>query len=830
MSRKSIFNRKEPAERGGEPSLSNSLNLLKTGVLCAMVALYGCGSQESNINQSSSFTEARIALDAVHQKTLETLPTPPPDVLARQEPFPFTASATFARITRTYSFYNSAGTFRHEPTSGQRDQIWNPPIEKFTAIFSGVNCDTFVDGLPSQMLEEDGVRLTLTNDVTGDTFFLGGLTKPSGSNVTFTVDETNSTSDGKNYRQFYSGVARFNSGWTAAFSKSSLVGPSQTSNTYTQSSLSRINFVQPIASQKTITIANATSSQNSNNTTLDFDISTGNTTVQGWEVQVEKDNQVVKTLTPTTDFRGPGVGAGSNPLHVSLNWDNLADNNQAVTGNITWVMTAKATTFVPGGNLNDGVNSVQARLASNLDPPELSILAADSETLLASSSPEPYPGSSIDPVAALDGALSDIGTLAANFLDLSKSNDQMTLNLPVSVKIRYVVKNTPATAALNSVDVSVTTSQSNKTSLTRTLQRRRDLDTAQSLRFESTLKLVSGTPQGDEIALKNFPNSFTTFDYNAGDGVNYEDGNAQDGLEWERREAAAGGTQLGRAARLKPSEKASRSYRSTIPPITSAIQAAGFEDLIVERQSLKAWTRVKNQAHSLYVSSHGLTSGDLFADDAITGVPASSVQPTWSNGNLDLAIFAGCSVLDIGNFNGWTNPGAGASPGLQWKSAGRPASSGRPGCIFLGYNATAPLGNVYEPAGSLHGDTRILGFYYDQLGQQSNPASSESKALAWLLANAGMEQRIADDACAITDDYYYFIRTKSIDASGFEIKDPHVQNDEGSFTKERAIWKIHRSQWGKVGKAAFDGIPLTVSGKILMRRLPAARMGESGKI
>lgn len=491
--------------------------------------------------------------------------------------------------------------------------------------------------------------------------------------------------------------------------------------------------------------------------------------------------------------------------------------------------TANTTTFVPGSNLNDGVNSVQAKLDENLDPPELSILEADSDALLASSNPDPYAGQSIDPIAALDDALGGIGTLAANFLDLSKSNDQMTLNLPANIKIRYVVKRTPQTENLSSVNVSVTTSQSNKTSLSRTLQRNRDLDTSQSLRFETTLKLVSGTPQGDEIGFKNFPESFTTFDYNAGDGVTYEDGNAQDGLEWERREAGAGGVQLGRAAKLKPAEKASRSYRSTIPPTASAIQAAGFEDLVVERQSLKTWTRVKNQAHSLYVSSHGLTTGDLFADDGIT-VPASAVQPTWSNGNLDLAIFAGCSVLDIGNFNGWTNSGAGGSPGLQWKSAGRPPSAGRAGCIFLGYNATAPLGNVYEPAGSLHGDTRILGFYYDQLGQQSNPASPEGKAMAWLLANAGMEQRIADDACSITDDYYYFIRTKSFNANHREIRDPHAQNDDGSYTTERAIWKVHRNQWSKVGRASFDSIPLSASGKILMRRLPAARMGESGKI
>lgn len=821
--------------------MSYSKNVTRTTVslgLFALVTLPGCGSLETTSNspapnQLSGATQ--ILPD--QQQAQRYLESRAQVLLARQETLAtgtFEATVNFSKPVSSYaavvsdlsvpSFLNLNEIFANNDVTAQRTPATAsvtfsssyPRVEAFNVL---VDSDTAIN--------DDGMSVTLRNTQNQEVFTIG-LSPPSGPNVSIqsqTLDPPYLPSS-----VYYFGDARLPSGWTINFARSLGVRPeTNPSLNYRYKAAGRI-FLQasPPASHQ-ITISNMTVTQAGANRNFDFDISTTNTTLKSWSVEIQKDNATVKTFSATTDSRGPGVGSGTNPVHVQLPWDGLNNLNQSITGNVTWVAVANTTTFSAGGAVNDEVDSVQAKLDDNLDPPELSILKADSETLLASSSPEPYPGSSIDAIAALDGALGGIGTLAANFLDLSKSNDQMTIDLPASIKIRYVVKRTPQTENLSSVDVSVTTSQSNKTSLTRTLQRKRDLDTPQNLRFESTLRLVSGTPQGDEIGLKNFPKSFTTFDYNAGDGVTYEDGNAQDGLEWERRETAAGGTQLGRAAKLKPSEKASRSYRSTIPPTASAIQAAGFEDLIVERQSLKAWTRVKNQAHSLYVSSHGLTTGDLFADDVST-VPASAVQPTWSNGNLDLAIFAGCSVLDIGNFNGWTNLGAGGSPGLQWKSAGRPASSVRPGCIFLGYNATAPLGNVYEPAGSLHGDTRILGFYYDQLGQQSNPASPESKAMAWLLANAGMEQRIADDACSITDDYYYFIRTKSFNANHKEIRDPHAQNDDGSYTTERAIWKVHRSQWSKVGKASFDSIPLSASGKILMRRLPAARMGESGKI
>lgn len=807
---------------GAELTVLN--NVTRTYIACVLLALVGCGSNDSNLSQSTAFSQGLQQHNDLHQKTLQSLPTgvsgTSSSEITSKQSFPFTASLNFSRVTRGYTFAElTIGAFNLDSDQlgiGQT-QLW-PAIQRtFSAPNPRINSAFYIDGTHGAFVEDGSVTM-LTNDETGDSFSLASLSnRPSGANIVFTSDTSDSTS------KSYSGTASFPSGWTAVFTRSDItIDYPNTGGT--QTTYKTISFAQPIVSQSRIQISNPSPAHTSTNTTFDFDISTVNATVGGWAVQVEKDNNIVKTFNPTADARGPGTATGSNPLHISLNWDGLADNNQAVTGNITWVMTAKTTTFVPGGNLNDGVKSSQVRLDDNLDPPELSILEGDSETVLASSSPQPYVGSAFDAIAALDESL---GGLASNFLDLSKSNDQITLSLPQKIKIRYVVKRTPQIDNLNNIDVTVTTSQTNKTALVRTLQHNRGADSPSNARFEATFNLVSGTAQGTDIGFQNFTNSFTTFDYNSGEGANYEDGNAQDGLEWERHEKSAGGTQLGRAAKLTPSEKASKSYRSTTPPTMIAMRAAGYEDLIVERQSLKAWTRVQNQAHSLYTSTHGLTSGELFTDEG--QCPAETVQPTWQNGNLDLVIFAGCSVLDIGNFNGWTNTVTN-SPGLKWKGAARPATAGRAGCMFLGYNATAPLGNFNEPAGSLHGDTRILGFYYDQLSQQSNPNSQEAKAMSWLLANAYMEVRIADDACAITDDYYYFIKTKAFNARNKPIEDPHAQSDDGSYTTERTIWKVHKTYWSKLGASGFNSIPLGSTGKTMMRKLPPARMGESGKI
>lgn len=103
--------------------------------------------------------------------------------------------------------------------------------------------------------------------------------------------------------------------------------------------------------------------------------------------------------------------------------------------------------------------------------------------------------------------------------------------------------------------------------------------------------------------------------------------------------------------------------------------------------------------------------------------------------------------------------------------------------------------------------------------------------MAWLVANASMEVRLADNACAITDQYYYFIRVLSRSINGDRVTDPHNQNDYGARSKERGIWRVHRDHWDKLGPTDFKYmIPETASGKKLMRSLPDAGPGEADRI
>jgi len=133
-----------------------------------------------------------------------------------------------------------------------------------------------------------------------------------------------------------------------------------------------------------ISVANMTSTTSGANTTLDFDISTSNVTLDRWKVEVQQNNSTIKTFGPTGDPRGPGASSGSNPLHVRLPWNGISDNNQAVTGNITWVVTANTTSYVSGGPVNDGVASAQARLDARIESKffEIKKISASSVTML----------------------------------------------------------------------------------------------------------------------------------------------------------------------------------------------------------------------------------------------------------------------------------------------------------------------------------------------------------------------------------------------------------------------------------------------------------------
>ena len=106
---------------------------------------------------------------------------------------------------------------------------------------------------------------------------------------------------------------------------------------------------------------------------------------------------------------------------------------------------------------------------------------------------------------------------------------------------------------------------------------------------------------------------------------------------------------------------------------------------------------LQDQADTFYVSGHGnhstgqVLGGELSPD---------AVQPYWGQ-DIDKVIIAGCSVLDINDYNNFfvgPRPGGGnwassdhtASPGETWATVGPK--------LLMGYNAMAPLDdNVGDP-------------------------------------------------------------------------------------------------------------------------------------
>ena len=288
---------------------------------------------------------------------------------------PFRGSTVFGRQgTRfSWSFVDSdpAGVtvFAQDvSTNPENGPVFSWPEHGATvnATYPGQSYQAYVPCDPSGAAIDDGVVMTLQNLRSNETFTLSGMEPPIGSNITLSSHNIYVNANGVAWGRGFSGTVFFDSGWRANFNKGIFADGSIGRETVGGG----MGFIPPPS--RMISIANATFTSAANRT-LDFDITTVNTTLQGWGVQVEKDNQIVKTLGSTTDPRGPGTGTGTNPVHVSLNWDGLDNNNQPVTGNITWVTTANTTTFVPGGNLNDGVNSVQARYADSLDSDELTV-------------------------------------------------------------------------------------------------------------------------------------------------------------------------------------------------------------------------------------------------------------------------------------------------------------------------------------------------------------------------------------------------------------------------------------------------------------------------
>lgn len=101
--------------------------------------------------------------------------------------------------------------------------------------------------------------------------------------------------------------------------------------------------------------------------------------------------------------------------------------------------------------------------------------------------------------------------------------------------------------------------------------------------------------------------------------------------------------------------------------------------------------------------------------------------------DIDLFIIAGCSVLDVNDYNNnFSGADHTASPGEQWETTGP--------SVFLGYNAAAPQDNQ-------NSDTIIASW-------ASNRGTS-GDIEAWKDANNNSNGR---NACAIETgaNYYYF--------------------------------------------------------------------------
>lgn len=165
------------------------------------------------------------------------------------------------------------------------------------------------------------------------------------------------------------------------------------------------------------------------------------------------------------------------------------------------------------------------------------------------------------------------------------------------------------------------------------------------------------------------------------------------------------------------------------PQDDSFLQSGGVEIILAEYFSRQSHKRqLMNQADYLYYSGHGYhASASLEA-----GAP-SDLDAYWDK-DLDVVVIAGCSVLDINDYNNnFTNPVEHVrSPGEDWEPLG-------PG-YFLGYNYEAPT--------DLQNSDSIITDW-------CNNRESDGNIEAWGDANFNSNGR---HACAIEagEDYYYF--------------------------------------------------------------------------
>ena len=227
-------------------------------------------------------------------------------------------------------------------------------------------------------------------------------------------------------------------------------------------------------------------------------------------------------------------------------------------------------------------------------------------------------------------------------------------------------------------------------------------------------------------------------------------------------------------------------------PNIEAIKAAGYENIkityspkIVKSTELRF--RIQNQAENFYFSSHGAYYISDYDGPGINIDPIKEhyfesfkeIAPYW-NDNAKIIVMACCSVLSAGNFNederfcNKKPPATIIYPLITNKQT-----------VFLGYNSTSPLGPII--------DTQVINEYYTLIHgkYQGRPV------MAWLIANANNADRFTDNACAIYDGNYYFIKYR------YEIGNEKFHQIH-SYHYDRKIYCVPQAYWPRINSPHDD--------------------------
>ena len=205
-----------------------------------------------------------------------------------------------------------------------------------------------------------------------------------------------------------------------------------------------------------------------------------------------------------------------------------------------------------------------------------------------------------------------------------------------------------------------------------------------------------------------------------------------------------------------------------LPLHIDGIRYAGWslelgQTLSLEELNVPYTLHVYNQARFYYYSGHGShSSGTLNLGESL--LTADDVK--WDDG-LEVVIIAGCSVLDINDYNNNTSMPAGWKPGDAWSKTGPRA--------FLGYNWEAPRDRQQTAHGYVYAAKNIITSWINRRGVSGD-------VHAWMEANESTYGRNAsaiDVSQGVGNRTYWYWRRVSF----------------GGQTLYYALENVHESQW-----------------------------------